>query len=116
VDRGAPVSRTVRSPREQLHRAVTEDDLLTTIVQWATLRGWLIHHDRRSDRAITQGTPGFPDLVLARDGRVVFAELKSETGVLTINQVAWQIALRTAPAEYHEWRPSDLDAAIEVLR
>jgi hypothetical protein len=104
-------------------RATTEDELLTAVVQWADLRGWLIHHDRRSDRAIQQGDAGFPDLVLARDRRVLFVELKNETGKATTEQMAWILAIagqdpgarREGHPEVYLWRPSDLDRAIKVL-
>jgi hypothetical protein len=104
-------------------RATSEDELLTAVVQWADLRGWLIHHDRRSDRAIQQGDVGFPDLVLARDRRVLFVELKSETGSVSTPQMAWILAIAgqdpktrlPGHPEVFVWRPSDLDRAIKVL-
>lgn len=105
-------------------RATTEDELLTAVVQWADLRGWLIHHDRRSDLARQQGDAGFPDLVLARHPRVLFVELKSETGQLRREQMAWILAIAgqrpderlPGHPEIFVWRPSDLDRAIETLR
>jgi hypothetical protein len=105
-------------------RATSEDELLTAVLQWADLRGWLIHHDRRSDRAIQQGDRGFPDLVLARYPRVLFVELKAETGKATTEQMAWILAIAgqrpeerlPVHPEVFLWRPSDLDRAIETLR
>lgn len=109
---------------ERIHRDTLEDDLLTAIVEWAGLRGWMIHHDRRSDLARQQGDAGFPDLVLARYPRVLFVELKSEREQLTREQMAWVLAIAgqkpderlPGHPEYFLWRPSDLDRAIEILR
>lgn len=101
---------------------MSEDELLTAITDWLTVRGWLWTHPRRSDRALTMGHPGVPDVIAARAGRVVFIELKSERGSPTYEQAAWLRALRGDPAaeslapEVRLLRPSDLDAAIEELR
>jgi hypothetical protein len=110
--------------RQRLDRTVPEDDLLTAVTQWASLRGWMWHHVRRSDRAIQQGDQGFPDLVLARYPRCLFVELKAELGSLSTEQMAWVLAIGSQkPAErlpghpeIYVWRPSDLDRAIEILR
>lgn len=58
------------------------------------------------------GHSGFPDLVLARDGRVMFFELKREDGKTTPGQDAWLSAL--GPDTY-VIRPSRLDAALRLL-
>src|SRR5690606_28778418 len=56
--------------------------------------GWKVHHTRpaRTDkgwRTPLQGDAGYPDLTMARRGRVVIAELKSESGRVTREQAAW---------------------------
>jgi len=95
-----------------------EADLLRTVVEMAHLFGWLVHHDRpalteKGWRTAVQGDAGFPDLVLARDGRVLIVELKAEGRRLTAEQVAWQDALgRFADV----WYPSDLDDIGSTLR
>ena len=85
----------------------TEAEFQSAIVEYAQARGWLVHAQRpaRSDkgwRTPIQGDPGFPDLVLARAGVVVIAELKSETGTVTSDQIRWGQAL-----ESYLWHPSD---------
>ena len=40
---------------------------------------------------------GFPDLCLVRGKRLIFAELKTDTGKLTADQEAWLIALGAVP-------------------
>ena len=49
---------------------------------------------------------GFPDLVLVRE-RVVFVELKSDTGRLADQQAGWLQALVEAGCEVHLWRPDE---------
>ena len=51
-----------------LDAQMTEDELLTAIVRAAHLHGWLVYHIRNSKAGVVQGDPGFPDLVLARNG------------------------------------------------
>lgn len=96
----------------------SEDDLLTAIVEAALFLGWQVFHVRRSDKALTMGTPGFPDLCLAKNGRVEFWELKSERGNLTPDQFKWQLAIGSGAGEevgYAVIRPADLDAALAEL-
>lgn len=100
-------------------RAMTEDELQAAIYQAAGLFGWSRHHDRGDLRGRLQGDVGFPDLVLARRGRVLFLELKSETGQLSEGQLAWQLQLganRSALADYRLVRPTDLDDVLAALR
>ena len=61
---------------------------------------------------------GFPDWVMAHEnGRLIFAELKSQKGVLEDEQAAW---LKTVYAgqgrEVYLWRPSDMDAMAQILQ
>jgi hypothetical protein len=86
-------------------------DAVMALGRYLGYRCYHTHDSRRSE-------PGFPDLVLARPGRVVVAELKRETGRLTDDQQDWLERLGGAGIECHIWRPSDyLDGRIEeVLR
>jgi hypothetical protein len=108
----------VTTARQVLDKAATEDELLTAILEAATLLGWKTHHVRRSDKALQQGHAGFPDLVLARHGKLKFFELKSEKGNLTESQLAWRLEM--PPDSYwFEWRliyPSDLESVLNSLR
>lgn len=72
------------------------------IVEYAQRLGYAVYHTRDSRRS----TPGFPDLVLAGRGRVVFAELKAEGGKLKPEQRDWLDALTAAGALAFCWRPS----------
>ena len=73
--------------------------------------GWtLCYHTLRSKGSQS----GFPDRVLVRD-RVLFVELKRETGKPTDTQKAWIRGLLAAGAEVYLIRPSDLEDFAQVL-
>ena len=71
-------------------------------VSLARKLGWKVFHDFDSRR----NEPGFPDLVLVRD-RVIFAELKTERGRVSKEQIAWIHAIKSAGTYAAIWRPSD---------
>ena len=106
--------------RRMMARAMTEDELLAGITEAATFLGWRWYHVRRSD-SISMGHMGFPDLVLARAGRVLFLELKTETGKASADQHAWLEALAGGNAEHDRRtvqlvRPADYDRILELLK
>jgi hypothetical protein len=79
-----------------------EKDFQAEVVKFAKRNGWKafhVHDSRKSEK-------GWPDLVLVRE-RILFAELKSETGTTTPDQDDWLEALRRAGAEVYLWRPRD---------
>jgi hypothetical protein len=90
---------------------MTEAQLLETIREAAAIGSWLLYHTRDSRGSAA----GFPDLVLVRGKRVIFAELKTEYGKATHEQLHWLITLRSAGQEAKLWRPSDLDAILRIL-
>lgn len=51
--------------------------------------------------------PGWPDLVLCKR-RVIYRELKRETGKPTPAQVEWGAWLQEAGQDWAVWRPADL--------
>lgn len=93
---------------------LTEKELQAVVLDAARLFGWFTYHTHDSRRS----NPGFPDLVLARPDRVMFVELKSERGRLTVDQTQWLQVLEKAGQETHIWRPQQwLDGTItETLR
>ncbi len=102
------------SPDEQSFQAV--------VVEVARLAGWRCAHFRaaRTDRGwrtpVTADGAGWPDLVLVRPPRIVFAELKSERGQVRSSQLEWLDVLRLLPhAEVYVWRPDDWDELVETL-
>ena len=92
---------------------VMEKDFQAQVLDLARLCGWLCYHTHDSRRS----APGFPDLVLVRPPRLVFAELKSEEGKLRPEQRAWlkTLASCTQAPESYMWRPRDLEAIQRTL-
>ncbi len=79
--------------------AQSEAEFQQAVINLAKLHGWRVMHTRpaltRAGRWATplQGHPGFVDLVLAKEGRVWFLELKSAKGKATPEQQEWLSAL-----------------------
>jgi hypothetical protein len=80
---------------------MTEDELLEGVTGALQAGGWLWHHVRRSDRALTMGTPGFPDIIAVHPerGHVVAIECKVPGGRLRPGQWAWLAAFTHALGE-----------------
>ena len=92
---------------------MTEAEFQANVIDLAKTLGWRIHHDRGDYRQCIAGDPGFPDLVLAKDGRVLFLELKSEKGKMTEAQGAWfgDLPLQHAYLVY----PTDMQEIAKLL-
>lgn len=103
---------TAPTARAILDRSISEAEWQRTVVEYAERRGWLTFHDHDSRR----DNAGFPDLVLVRRGRVVFAELKRQRGTMRREQETWLAALVVCAVEVYVWRPSDWDSVEELLR
>ncbi len=97
-------------PAADLILRLSEKDFQQRIIDRARALGWLVYHTHNSRRS----TEGFPDLVLARAGRVIFTEVKAEKGQLSKGQKEWLNNLAHETHEVHVWRPSNL-AVIEDL-
>lgn len=82
----------------------TEKQFESQIKDLAKRFGWKYYHTWRS----IHSPAGFPDCVFARE-RVVYAELKSETGQPSAEQYEWLEALAEAGQEVYLWRPDDME-------
>ena len=93
--------------------AIPEATLLGRIRRRALDHGYLVYHTWRSDKS----APGFPDLVLAKPGRLILAECKSATGKLTQAQHQWLAILRQSISglEVYEWHPQQWPEIMDVL-
>ena len=92
---------------------MTEADHLEQVKAVALMCGWRLHHTFDSGRSAA----GFPDLVLVRPPRVIFAELKRQNGRVTIPQHLWFHDLDECPGvEAYIWKPSDWNEIVEVIR
>ena len=79
------------------------------------------------DKAQQMGHSGFPDLVLARQGRVLFLELKADKGRASEDQIAWvnEVTLDLWEHSDHPWPtctegrvvwPHDLGTILDILK
>jgi hypothetical protein len=105
---------------------MTEDAFQQTVIELAQYLGYKVAHFRgvriqRRDGSVYYQTPvqadgkGFPDLVLTRPGRLIFAELKSDTGKVSPEQQAWLEAVDAGGAEAYTWKPQDWQEVQMVL-
>jgi hypothetical protein len=110
--------------------APNETEFLVMVTQLAEIYGWRWAHFRVARTKYGWATAvsgplgaGFPDLVLTRerDGRMVMAELKTETGRLSEDQ-SRVLGYLQGVSRLHGWlqvciwRPSMFDEIQQVLR
>jgi hypothetical protein len=102
--------------------AMLEAQFKNAVIEVAQRYGWFVHHDlpamnKRGKWAThIQGDSGFPDLVLVNPkGVLVFAELKTEIGVVRKTQNAWLDRLEQSGAIVQVWRPNQLPVIIRFL-
>ena len=82
---------------------MTENELLGHITAACRDLRLLCFHDHDARRNIR----GFPDLVIAGPGGVIWAELKTPAGELSSDQAQWKWTLIGAGQNYKIWRPAD---------
>ena len=94
---------------------MSEDDLLRAVLDMARVLRVRTAHFRPAQTqsgqwvtAVQGDGKGFPDLVLAGPGGVLYRELKSQTGRLSREQTEWMQLLGEAAADIDVWRPADL--------
>ncbi len=116
----------VRNASPMKAAPVSEKLFQEQLLQLAKVNGWKAFHPlavrdfHGNYRTALAGDKGFPDLVLARKpsaqrvGGLLFVELKSASGRLSIEQIEWAEHLSPS-AEWYLWRPNDLPAIIERL-
>lgn len=87
---------------------IPESRVLEVVRHHAKSNGWLFYHtfDSRGSE------PGFPDVVATNGKRLLFAELKSASGKLTIEQTQWIELLKLAGIDARVWRPKDMHEEI----
>jgi hypothetical protein len=98
---------------------LSEAAFQTRVMEYAQWRGWKVVHYRpstlKSGRHATalSGDKGAPDLILAKDGRVILAELKRDSGRPSAEQKQWLDALGS---HGRLWRPRDWAEIEQALR
>lgn len=104
----------------------SERDFQRQVLQLAGLLGWTWFHDAATNaprvcwscKAPARGprnASGLPDLLLVREDRILWAELKAQDGTTTPEQRAWIEELRAAGQTVFIWRPSDWPTIERVL-
>ena len=89
----------------------TENGFQAAVIELAQLRGWYVYHNPDSRRSAA----GWPDLVLIRPPRIVYAELKTDKGRLRASQRDVLRMLEDCGAETHVWRPADWDEIVSGI-
>ena len=93
--------------------AITEKQFESQVKDLAKIFGWRYYHTWRS----IHSPAGFPDVIMVRPPRLIFAELKSDKGKPSPAQEAWLNDLKGCPTvEVYLWRPVDFEAVMEILR
>ncbi len=94
-------------------KTISEKDFEGQIRDLAKLFGYKYYHTWGSFHS----PMGFPDCVLVKGGRLIFAELKSEKGKVSVPQQEWLDALGgVANVEVYLWRPDDFDEIVKILQ
>ena len=101
---------------------MTEAQFQQQIIDLGHLYGWRIAHFRPALTSKGYKTPvsadgkGFPDLVMVKRARLIFAEVKSDTGKLSPEQKDWITALTCSMrCECYIWKPENWDEIVEIL-
>lgn len=84
---------------------MSEDEFQDIVEKIAEKYGWKFYHAPYKEG---RRVPGFPDLVIVRD-RILFRELKTARGQLTLEQEKWIRRLQNAGSDAKVWRPDDID-------
>lgn len=106
------------TPSEKALRTITEREWQKSVTALMTAYGWHWWHspdNRPVNGRIQNIRPGLPDLIAARGSRLLFVELKRETGKTTPEQDTALAALGGTGAEIYVWRPRDIAEARQTL-
>lgn len=104
---------------------ITEKQLEAQVKDLAKLFGWKYYHTWRS----IHSPAGFPDGVMVRPPRLIFAEFKSERGKVSLKQQEWLEILKQCQKlillshtqtlmmpEVYLWRPHMIEEIAGILR
>lgn len=85
------MSANITAPEWQL--LATEEQLQQGLRQAALQNGWRFYHTHNSRRSDV----GFPDCVCVRNGRLMFFEIKRQSGRVSMQQELWIVELGQVP-------------------
>lgn len=109
-------AKPVNSSRAMLDKTMSEAALQAAVIEMAKALGWMAYHVFDSRRSGPD--KGFPDWILARNGRVLALELKTERGKLSLAQVEWiyQLSAEQRIECYilrpHDWSSGHIEAIL----
>lgn len=106
------------SDREKALRDIPEARFQRDVEALMELFGWRWYHapaNKPVNGHVQNIRAGFPDLCAARGTRLIFAELKTQTGRVGPGQEEWLAALARTGAETYLWRPSDMLYIRDIL-
>jgi hypothetical protein len=84
-----------------------EADLQAAVMELARRESVLAHHC--GDSRLCQGTPGFPDTILAGPRGLILAELKLAGKRMEGDQLTWAYTLVAAGIRHYLFTPADLE-------
>ena len=101
-------------PLGEIALTVGEKDFQRAVIKMAEENLWLVYHPWLS----VKSKAGFPDLTCLRGRRLVFAELKAESGTPSAAQLTWGEALAVVGGhvEHYFWRPSNWSQIMDILK
>lgn len=102
---------------ETTARLDRERDFQTLVEGMMRANRWSVYSVRRSDLA-QASLAGYPDITAWRvvDKRLIFAELKTDTGRVSPSQQAVLEELRSlGTAEVYLWRPKNLEEIRQII-
>lgn len=103
-----------RQNAERADPVMAEKQFARIVVDLAKTLGYRVYFTWNS----LHSPGGFPDLTLLHAGkkRLLFAELKSSRGELTVEQREWLADLHVSGAEAYCWKPDELERIVEILQ
>lgn len=95
---------------------ITEAEFTSQVVLLFSLHDWQVCHIRpartaRGWRTALEGHLGLPDIIAARGGKIIMAELKVGKNKPTADQMQW-LEASGSPV----WRPEDWDTIVLVAK
>jgi hypothetical protein len=91
---------------------LTESQFMAQVIHLAKLYGWNYYFTWKS----INSPAGFPDLVMVKGKRLIFAELKVLGGQLSAEQYFWLWDLMGTGAEVYLWYPDQWEELQEKVK
>lgn len=105
--------------RQILNRAMSEAAFQDQVIDLLEIHKYIVYHTYDSRRSQS----GFPDIVGVRAPRLLFVELKIDrtASKLSSAQEWWlqqlgRVASANKTIEVYEWRPSQWDEIVEIVK